>query len=136
MTRVFYIHPSTLVWARLMVTVICFGCFGTMAMTNLASAVEESPISPLDQAKTLLKTGESAKAIEILEELIDSLPSAAILQEAYFLHATALQQANQIPEALNIYNNCWKNFPFPQLPVLRESYSPNFPLKPKTIPRR
>jgi ABC-type branched-subunit amino acid transport system substrate-binding protein len=95
-----------------MVTVICFGCFGTMAMTNLASAVEESPISPLDQAKTLLETGESAKAIEILEELIDSLPSGAILQEAYFLHATALQQANQIPEALNILQQLLEEFPF------------------------
>ena len=62
-----------------------------MALPNLAGATEASTASPLDQAQARLNAGNPAKAIEILEELIDSLPPAAILQEAYLLQATALQ---------------------------------------------
>ncbi len=68
--------------------------------------------SPLEQAKERLNEGKSAKAIEILEELIDSLPPPAILQEAYLLHATALQHEQQIPEALSVLQQLLEEFPF------------------------
>jgi ABC-type branched-subunit amino acid transport system substrate-binding protein len=83
-----------------------------MALPNLAGATQASTASPLDQAKSLLEAGKSAKAIEILEELIDSLPPAAILQEAYLLQATALRQDNQIPEALSVLQQLLEEFPF------------------------
>ena len=50
--------------------------------------------------------------LPILEELIDSLPPPAILQQAYLLHATALQYEEQIPEALSVLQQLLEEFPF------------------------
>ncbi len=68
--------------------------------------------SRLDQAKALLKKGKSAKALEVLEELIDSLPTPAILQEAYLLQARALKKRKQIPEAMSVLEQLLEEFPF------------------------
>ncbi len=79
---------------------------------TLVGTTHAATASPLDQAKDQLNAGKSAKAIEILEELIDSLPPPAILQEAYLLHATALQHEQQIPEALSVLQQLLEEFPF------------------------
>ncbi len=79
---------------------------------TLVGTTHAATASPLDQAKDRLNAGKSAKAIEILEELIDSLPPPAILQEAYLVHATALQHEQQIPEALSVLQQLLEEFPF------------------------
>jgi len=83
-----------------------------MGIPNLGYAAQASTVSPLDLAKTQLNEGKSAKAIEILEELIDSLPPPAILQEAYLLQATALQHEHQLSEALSVLQQLLEEFPF------------------------
>ena len=83
-----------------------------MATPNIEDTPQASPVPSLNQAKILLETGEIPKALESLEELIDSLPPPAILQQAYFLQAKALQQDNQIPDALAVLQQLLEEFHF------------------------
>ena len=83
-----------------------------MGMPTPAGATQTKPAAVLDQAKLLIEAGKTTKAIEVLEELIDSLPPEAILEEAYFLQATALHQTNQIPEANSVLQQLLEEFPF------------------------
>ena len=85
---------------------------GAMATPNLSGAIDTSQATALEQAKFQLEEGEYTQAIEILEELIDSLPPPTILQEAYLLHATALKNINEIPEALSVLQQLLEEFPF------------------------
>ncbi len=112
MIQLFRLQSPRCVCAWLTVATIALGCFGTLAISNLGYAAQTSTVSPLDLAKTQLNEGKSAKAIEILEELIDSLPLPAILQEAYLLHATALQREHQLPEAVSVLQQLLEEFPF------------------------
>jgi len=95
-----------------MVLLFFWGYFGTMAIPNLTIAAQDSKVPPLEQAKALVEAGTSTKAVEILEELIDSVPPAAVLQEAYLLQATALRQAKHIPEALSVLQQLLEEFPY------------------------
>ena len=81
-------------------------------MPNVEDTTQASPVPSLEQAKALLETGEFPQAIESLEELIDSLPPPAILQQAYLLQAQALQHDNQIPDALAVLQQLLEEFPF------------------------
>ncbi len=98
------------VWAT--VIVLFLGLLGTIAPPNLSATTNTFQATTLEQAKTRLKAGKPAKAIEILEELIDSLPPPIILQEAYLLQATALEQSKQITEALSVLKQLLEEFPF------------------------
>ena len=98
------------VWTT--VIVLFLGLLGTIAPPNLSAATNASQTTTLEQAKARLKAGNPTKAIEILDELIDSLPPPTILQEAYLLQATALQQSNQITEALSVLKQLLEEFPF------------------------
>lgn len=100
------------VCACLTTTALFLACFGAMALPNLAGATQASPVSSLEQAKALLEAGKSTEATESLEELIDSLPPPAILQEAYLVQATALQFDNQIPDAMAVLQQLLEEFPF------------------------
>ncbi len=112
MIQLFRLQSPRCVCAWLTVATIALGCFGTLAIPNLGYSAQTSTDSPLDQAKAQLNEGKSTKAIEILEELIDSLPPPAILQEAYLLHATALQHEHQLPEAVSVLQQLLEEFPF------------------------
>jgi len=83
-----------------------------MAIPNFTIAAPDSKSAPLEQAKALVEAGTSTKAVEILEELIDSVPPAAVLQEAYLLQATALRQEKLIPEALSVLQQLLEEFPY------------------------
>ncbi len=78
----------------------------------LARAEDPTPSITLDQAKFQVETGEFSKALITLEELIDTVPSPDILQEAYFLQATALHQESQIDEAISVLEQLLEEFPF------------------------
>ena len=73
--------------------------------------VPSSPIS-LERAKAQLEAGQATQALETVEELIDSLPPPEVLQEAYFLQATILQQEDQIGEAISVLRQLLEEFPF------------------------
>lgn len=81
-------------------------------MTLGANDKEPSPSALLEQAKTQLDGGKTTQALETLEELIDILPPPAILQEAYFLEATALQQEQRGSEAITVLQQLMEEFPF------------------------
>ncbi len=83
-----------------------------MASAALAEAADTSHSSKLKKAQALVKSGKSTKAIAILEELIDSLPPPAILQEAYLAQATALRQKRQTSDALNVLEQLLEEFPY------------------------
>ncbi len=71
-----------------------------------------SPSEMLDQAKSRLNEGNTAGSLETLEQLIDSLPPPPILQEAYILEATALQQEKRGSEAITVLQQLMEEFPF------------------------
>jgi ABC-type branched-subunit amino acid transport system substrate-binding protein/predicted negative regulator of RcsB-dependent stress response len=84
----------------------------------------------LEQAKAQLEAGKTTRALETVEELIDSLPPPEILQEAYFLQATILKQTAQISEAISVVRQLLEEFPFspvtnPARILLAELYSYN-----------
>ena len=83
-----------------------------MAIPSLEGEPHASPDASLQQGKALVLAKNYPKAIEILEELIDSLPPPAILQEAYLVQATALQFDNQIPDAMTVLQQLLEEFPF------------------------
>ena len=66
----------------------------------------------LEQAKSQFESGKTAQALETVEELIDSLPSPEILQEAYFLQTTILKHEGEILEALTVVRQLLEEFPF------------------------
>ena len=66
----------------------------------------------LEQAKAQLEAGQTTRALETVEELIDSLPPPDVLQHAYFLQATILQHDGQIADALNVMRQLLEEFPF------------------------
>lgn len=105
-------HLPRRVRAWLMIASFFIGCVGTTVLPPLIEISYASTGSPLEEAKERLNEGKSVEAIEILEELIDSLPPPAILQQAYLLHATALQYEEQIPEALSVLQQLLEEFPF------------------------
>ncbi len=107
-----HIQPTRCLCAWLTLAIFFFGCVGTVVLPPLVVTTHASETTPLEQAKDILNAGNAAKAIEILEELIDSLPPPAILQEAYLIHATALQHEQQIPEALSVLQQLLEEFPF------------------------
>lgn len=89
----------------------------------------QDPIT-LEQAKAQFESGKTTQALETVEELIDSLPSPGILQEAYFLQATILKQDAQIMEALTVVRQLLEEFPFspvtnPARVLMAELYSHN-----------
>ncbi len=84
----------------------------TLTTPLLSVAAETSPATMLEQAKARLNANKLTNALEILEELIDSLPPPTILQEAYLLQATALKKDNQHPEALSVLKQLLEEFPF------------------------
>ena len=112
MTHVSYIQHPRCMRAWLTRVIFVFVCVGTLAILPLLGSTYAATAPLLDQAKVLINAGKSVKAIEILEELIDSLPPPAILQEAYLLHATALQHEEHIPEALSVLQQLLEEFPF------------------------
>jgi hypothetical protein len=67
----------------------------------------------LEQAKAQLEAGKATRALETVEELIDSLPPPEILQEAYFLQATILQQNAELAEAISVVKPKQGIFPGP-----------------------
>jgi outer membrane PBP1 activator LpoA protein len=84
----------------------------------------------LEQAKSQLEAGKTARALETVEELIDSFPPPEILQEAYFLQATILKQNAQIAEAISVVRQLLEEFPFspvtnPARILIAELYSHN-----------
>ena len=84
----------------------------------------------LEQAKAQFESGKNTQALEAVEELIDSLPSPEILQEAYLLQATILQHDGQIMEALTSVRQLLEEFPFspitnPARVLMAELYSHN-----------
>lgn len=112
MIHVFRIQPPQSMYAWLRMLILSLGCLGILAVPNPVKATQASMESALDQAKAQLNAGQTTKAIETLEELIDLLPPPAILQDAYLLHATALQQDKQIPEAVSVLQQLLEEFPF------------------------
>ena len=80
--------------------------------STVASAAMSSQATALEQAKTNLEAGKTTKTINILEELIDSLPPPTILQEAYLLQAQAHKRRKEIPEALSVLQQLLEEFPF------------------------
>ena len=95
-----------------LVTFLCLGLMTTLMTPLLSVAAETSPATMLEQAKARLNANKLTNALEILEELIDSLPPPTILQEAYLLQATALKKDNQHPEALSVLKQLLEEFPF------------------------
>jgi tetratricopeptide (TPR) repeat protein len=84
----------------------------------------------LEQAKAQLEAGKATRALETVEELIDSLPPPEILQEAYFLQATILQQNAELAEAISVVRQLLEEFPFspvtnPARILIAELYSQN-----------
>ncbi len=112
MTHVIRIRPQRLALVWLTLGMLFFGYLGTLGLPDSVRGAQDASLPPLDQAKILLETGKPTKSIEVLEELIDSLPPPAILQQAYLLHATALQSTKQIPEALSVLQQLLEEFPF------------------------
>ena len=104
--------PLRFLCVRTTVIILFLGLLGTIATPNLSASNNASQATTLEQAKALLKAGKPTNAIEILEELIDSLPPPTILQEAYLLQATALKQNNEITEALTVLKQLLEEFPF------------------------
>ena len=112
MTGLSQIKRLRFLYVRTTVIVLFLGLLGTIATPDLSAETNAFQATTLEQSKALLKAGKSTKAIEILEELIDSLPPPTILQEAYLLQATALKQNNEIPEALSVLKQLLEEFPF------------------------
>ncbi|TFG60354.1 MAG: tetratricopeptide repeat protein, partial [Nitrospirales bacterium] len=69
---------------------------------HLSFGAVSPELNTLEQAKTQLEAGKTTRALETVEALIDSLPSPDILQDAYFLQATILEQEGKIAEALTV----------------------------------
>ena len=93
-------------------TFLYLGLMTPLTTLPLSVAAETSPATMLEQAKARLNANKLTNALEILEELIDSLPPPTILQEAYLLQATALKKDNQHPEALSVLKQLLEEFPF------------------------
>ncbi len=79
---------------------------------SLSIAIETSPATALEKAKARFAANKLTNTLEILEELIDSLPPPTILQEAYLLQATALKKDDQHAEALSVLKQLLEEFPF------------------------
>jgi branched-chain amino acid transport system substrate-binding protein len=89
------------------------GLWATIGLNSYMVFAQNAPTSPLlDRAKAELEAGKSKEAITTLERLIDSFPPPEILQEAYFLQATALKQDNQPEDALTVLKQLLEEFPF------------------------
>ena len=84
-----------------------------LLLTPLLSIGAVSPSQmTLEQAKVQFEAGKTTQALEMVEELIDSLPPPEILQEAYFLQATILKQNGEIEEAISVVRQLLEEFPF------------------------
>ena len=97
---------------------------------HLSFGAVSPELNTLEQAKTQLEAGKTTRALETVEALIDSLPSPDILQDAYFLQATILEQEGKIAEALTVVRQLLEEFPFapvtnPARVLMAELYSHN-----------